>query len=152
MGAKDVERQRLNVFPYGDDGSNCSHSWNRHSLPSRDTGQCSLWAWMNDSEAFYVLGSAVRPHPYPTIVHEFQVISENHVVKSWKRRTLGACCLCRWVVLMLSVLFHSMWLMKSQIGWRWLAGHGLGCTQPLTRCVRIVDSMKLMQSLRRMES
>ena len=34
-------------------------------------------AWMNDLEAFYVLGSAVGPHPYPTIVHEFQkVISE----------------------------------------------------------------------------
>ena len=32
---------------------------------------------MNDLEAFYVLGSAVGPHPYPTIVHEFQkVISE----------------------------------------------------------------------------
>ena len=28
-------------------------------------------------EAFYVLGFAVGPHPYPTIVHEFQkVISE----------------------------------------------------------------------------
>ena len=26
MGAEDVERQRLNVFPYGDDGSNCSRS------------------------------------------------------------------------------------------------------------------------------
>ena len=32
---------------------------------------------MSDLEAFYVLGSAVGPHPYPTIVHEFQkVISE----------------------------------------------------------------------------
>ena len=32
---------------------------------------------MADLDAFYVLGSAVGPHPYPTIVHEFQkVISE----------------------------------------------------------------------------
>ena len=32
---------------------------------------------MADLDAFYVLGSAVGPHPYPTIVHEFQkIISE----------------------------------------------------------------------------
>ena len=37
----------------------------------------SLIHILNDLEAFYVLGSAVGPHPYPTIVHEFQkVISE----------------------------------------------------------------------------
>ena len=34
-------------------------------------------AWMDNLDAFYVLGSAVGSHPYPSIVHEFQkVISE----------------------------------------------------------------------------
>ncbi len=31
---------------------------------------------MNDLEAFYVLGFAVGPYPYPTIVHNSKVISE----------------------------------------------------------------------------
>ena len=43
----------------------------------KDAVDAAFGAWMNDLEAFYVLGSAVGPHPYPTIVHEFQkVISE----------------------------------------------------------------------------
>ena len=28
--------------------------------------------WQTSMLFFYVLGSAVGPHPYPTIVHEFQ--------------------------------------------------------------------------------
>ena len=33
-------------------------------------------AWMTALDAFYVLGSAVGPYPYPypTIVHEFQKV------------------------------------------------------------------------------
>ena len=43
----------------------------------KDAVDAAFGAWMSDLEAFYVLGSAVGPHPYPTIVHEFQkVISE----------------------------------------------------------------------------
>jgi len=43
----------------------------------KDAVDAAFGAWMADLDAFYVLGSAVGPHPYPTIVHEFQkVISE----------------------------------------------------------------------------
>ena len=34
----------------------------------KDAVDAAFGAWMNDLEAFYVLGSAVGPHPYPTIV------------------------------------------------------------------------------------
>ena len=43
----------------------------------KDAVDAAFGAWMADLDAFYVLGSAVGPHPYTPIVHEFQkVISE----------------------------------------------------------------------------
>ena len=52
-----------------------------------DAVDAAFGEWMNDLEAFYVLGSAVGPHPYPTIVHEFQkVISEESSSNLRKRR------------------------------------------------------------------
>lgn len=40
----------------------------------KEAVDAAFGAWMADLDAFYVLGSAVGPHPYPTIVHEFQKI------------------------------------------------------------------------------
>ena len=76
MGAEDVERQRLNVFRMEMMGATV-HSVETGTRTLKDAVDAAFGAWMNDLEAFYVLGSAVGPHPYPTIVHEFQkVISE----------------------------------------------------------------------------
>ena len=70
MGAEDVERQRLNVFRMEMMGATV-HSVETGTKTLKDAVDAAFGAWMAD------LGSAVGPHPYPTIVHEFQkVISE----------------------------------------------------------------------------
>ena len=76
MGAEDVERQRLNVFRMEMLGATV-HAVETGTKTLKDAVDAAFGAWMADLDAFYVLGSAVGPHPYPTIVHEFQkVISE----------------------------------------------------------------------------
>lgn len=76
MGAEDVKRQRLNVFRMEMMGATV-HSVETGTKTLKDAVDAAFGAWMADLDAFYVLGSAVGPHPYPTIVHEFQkVISE----------------------------------------------------------------------------
>ena len=76
MGAEDVDRQRLNVFRMEMMGATV-HAVETGTKTLKDAVDAAFGAWMADLDAFYVLGSAVGPHPYPTIVHEFQkVISE----------------------------------------------------------------------------
>ena len=76
MGAEDVERQRLNVFRMEMMGATV-HAVETGTKTLKDAVDAAFGAWMADLDAFYVLGSAVGPHPYPTIVHEFKkVISE----------------------------------------------------------------------------
>ena len=76
MGAEDVERQRLNVFRMEMMGATV-HAVETGTKTLKDAVDAAFGAWMADLDAFYVLGSAVGPHPYPTIGHEFQkVISE----------------------------------------------------------------------------
>ena len=76
MGAEDVERQRFNVFRMEMMGATV-HAVETGTKTLKDAVDAAFGAWMADLDAFYVLGSAVGPHPYPTIVHEFQkIISE----------------------------------------------------------------------------
>ena len=76
MGAEDVERQRLNVFRMEMMGATV-YAVETGTKTLKDAVDAAFAAWMTDLDAFYVLGSAVGPHPYPTIVHEFQkVISQ----------------------------------------------------------------------------
>ncbi|MER0123821.1 tryptophan synthase subunit beta [Streptococcus sp. ZJ93] len=73
MGAEDVKRQRLNVFRMEMMGARV-HPVTAGTQTLKEAVDAAFGAWMADLEAFYVLGSAVGPHPYPTIVHEFQKI------------------------------------------------------------------------------
>ena len=76
MGAEDVERQRLNVFRMEMMGATV-HAVETGTRTLKDAVDAAFGAWMNDLEAFYVLGSAVGPHPYPSMVKDFQkVISQ----------------------------------------------------------------------------
>ncbi len=74
MGAVDVRRQATNVF------------WMRHlgaTVVSVEEGTRTLkdavnaamkdWMW-NVADTYFLLGSALGPHPYPTIVRDFQSI------------------------------------------------------------------------------
>lgn len=73
MGAEDVKRQRLNVFRMEMMGARV-HAVTDGTQTLKEAVGAAFGAWMADLDAFYVLGSAVGPHPYPTIVHEFQKI------------------------------------------------------------------------------
>ncbi|HFI0256902.1 TPA: tryptophan synthase subunit beta [Streptococcus suis] len=73
MGAEDVNRQRLNVFRMEMMGARV-HAVTEGTQTLKEAVDAAFGAWMADLDAFYVLGSAVGPHPYPTIVHEFQKI------------------------------------------------------------------------------
>ncbi|HHW4958846.1 TPA: tryptophan synthase subunit beta [Streptococcus suis] len=73
MGAEDVKRQRLNVFRMEMMGARV-HAITDGTQTLKEAVDAAFGAWMADLDAFYVLGSAVGPHPYPTIVHEFQKI------------------------------------------------------------------------------
>ena len=94
-----MERQRLNVFRMEMMGATV-HAVETGTRTLKDAVDAAFGAWMNDLEAFYVLGSAVGPHPYPTIVHEFQkVISEEsrrQILEKEGRFTRLRYCLCRW--------------------------------------------------------
>lgn len=72
MGAKDVERQSPNVFRMRLMGAEVIpvHSG---SATLKDACNEALRDWSgNYDRAHYLLGTAAGPHPYPTIVREFQ--------------------------------------------------------------------------------
>lgn len=72
MGAKDIERQSPNVFRMRLMGADVIpvHSG---SSTLKDACNEALRDWSGSYEtAHYMLGTAAGPHPYPTIVREFQ--------------------------------------------------------------------------------
>ncbi|MEX6211190.1 tryptophan synthase subunit beta [Providencia huaxiensis] len=72
MGAKDVERQSPNVFRMKLMGAEVIpvHSG---SATLKDACNEALRDWSGSYDnAHYLLGTAAEPHPYPTIVREFQ--------------------------------------------------------------------------------
>lgn len=74
MGAEDIRRQAPNVFRMEMLGAKIV-SVESGSKTLKDAVDAAIDAWVESSEdTFYVLGSAVGPHPYPTIVKEFQKI------------------------------------------------------------------------------
>ena len=77
MGAHDVERQASNVSKMKLLGAEVV-AVDEGSQTLKDATNAALRAWMQDPvHCFYVLGSAVGPHPYPHLVTVFQsVISE----------------------------------------------------------------------------
>ena len=77
MGALDVERQRLNVFRMEMLGATV-HTVEEGERTLKEAVDAAFEAWINNiDDTFYVLGSAVGPHPYPSIVKDFQrVISQ----------------------------------------------------------------------------
>ena len=77
MGALDVERQRLNVFRMEMLGATV-HAVQEGERTLKEAVDAAFGAWIQDIEdTFYVLGSAVGPHPYPSMVKDFQkVISQ----------------------------------------------------------------------------
>ncbi|WP_243545295.1 tryptophan synthase subunit beta [Pseudodesulfovibrio tunisiensis] len=74
MGAVDVERQKLNVFRMQMMGAKVVSAQSGQRTLKEAVDE-ALDAWISDPEnSFYLLGSAVGPHPYPAMVRDFQSI------------------------------------------------------------------------------
>ena len=74
MGSEDVERQKLNVFRMNLLGTTV-HPVHSGSKTLKDAINESFRDWVtNVTDTYYLLGSVVGPHPYPTIVRDFQSV------------------------------------------------------------------------------
>jgi tryptophan synthase beta chain len=86
MGAKDVERQKLNVFRMRLMGAKV-HPVESGSRTLKDAVNAALRDWVaNVRDTHYLIGSVVGPHPFPMIVRDFQkVIGEEILAESQRR-------------------------------------------------------------------
>ncbi|MFQ9952681.1 MAG: tryptophan synthase subunit beta [Clostridium sp.] len=74
MGAKDVERQSLNVYRMELLGAKV-HSVSTGTCTLKDAINEAMRDWAANVETtFYLIGSVMGPHPYPQMVRDFQKI------------------------------------------------------------------------------
>jgi tryptophan synthase beta chain len=74
MGAKDFERQKLNVFRMELLGAKVYHV-ELGSKTLKDAINEAIRDWIaNVKTTYYLIGSAVGPHPYPMMVRDFQSV------------------------------------------------------------------------------
>lgn len=74
MGAEDIERQKLNVFRMEMLGAKVQPV-TTGSATLKDATNEAIRTWAEKAEdTFYIIGSAVGPHPYPKMVKGFQRI------------------------------------------------------------------------------
>ena len=82
MGARDIERQKPNVLRMNTLGAEV-RPVESGSATLKDAINEAMRDWVtNVGDTYYVLGSAMGPHPYPTIVRDFQrVIGDEAAVQ-----------------------------------------------------------------------
>ena len=73
MGRVDVERQYLNVERMRLLGAEVV-AVETGNAGLKEAVDAALECWVKDPEIFYVIGSAVGPHPYPAMVRDFQSV------------------------------------------------------------------------------
>ncbi|HSS21772.1 MAG TPA: tryptophan synthase subunit beta [Pyrinomonadaceae bacterium] len=77
MGAEDMRRQALNVFRMNLLGAEVREV-NAGSRTLKDAINEALRDWVtNVADSYYLLGSALGPHPYPMMVRDFQTVIGN---------------------------------------------------------------------------
>ena len=79
MGKEDVERQALNVYRMELLGTKV-HAVTTGTQALKDAVNETMLEWlMSSNNTYYILGSAVGPHPFPTIVRDFQSVIGNEI-------------------------------------------------------------------------
>src|SRR5256712_2987934 len=74
MGSEDMDRQKLNVYRMKMLGAKV-HPVESGSKTLKDAINEALRDWVtNVQDTYYLLGSVVGPHPYPTMVRDFQSV------------------------------------------------------------------------------
>jgi len=77
MGAEDIKRQALNVFRMQLLGARVEEVTSGSQTLKDATNEAMRYWAGNIKDSFYVIGSAVGPHPYPSIVRDFQSVIGN---------------------------------------------------------------------------
>jgi len=84
MGYKDTQRQKLNVFRMNLLGSTV-HPVKEGTQTLKDAINEAIRDWItNVKTTYYLLGSAVGPHPYPVMVRDFQSVIGNEILSQMK--------------------------------------------------------------------
>lgn len=92
MGEEDMHRQALNVFRMNLLGSKVTAATHGTGTLSEAVDAAIEYWVKNIGSCYYLIGSAVGPHPYPMIVRDFQsVIGEEVRASSVKPDYLVAC-------------------------------------------------------------
>lgn len=85
MGYKDTIRQKLNVYRMNMLGSKV-HPVTSGSKTLKDAINEAIRDWITNVETtYYLLGSAVGPHPYPVMVRDFQSVIGNEIKVQMKK-------------------------------------------------------------------
>jgi len=85
MGHKDTIRQKLNVFRMNLLGTQV-HPVKSGSQTLKDAINEAIRDWITNVEnTYYLLGSAVGPHPYPVMVRDFQSVIGNEIKMQIKK-------------------------------------------------------------------
>ncbi|HHQ45365.1 MAG TPA: tryptophan synthase subunit beta [Candidatus Altiarchaeales archaeon] len=86
MGVEDIERQKLNVFRMELMGTKVIPV-KSGSQTLKDAINEAMRDWLtNVSDTFYCIGSVVGPHPYPTMVREFQKVIGEEIEEQCKEK------------------------------------------------------------------
>jgi tryptophan synthase beta chain len=85
MGSEDVRRQRLNVERMRLLGAEV-RPVESGARTLKDATNEAIRAWVSDPEAYYLLGSAVGPHPYPALVRDLQRVIGDEVRTQLRQR------------------------------------------------------------------
>ncbi len=89
MGSEDMQRQRLNVFRMRLLGATV-HPVDAGSRTLKDAINEAMRDWIaNVSNTHYLVGSVVGPHPYPTIVRDFQSVIGREIMAQFKKSVGG---------------------------------------------------------------
>ncbi|MEM0120400.1 MAG: tryptophan synthase subunit beta [Thermoprotei archaeon] len=89
MGSEDMQRQRLNVFRMRLLGA-AVHPVEAGSRTLKDAINEAMRDWIaNVTTTHYLVGSVVGPHPYPTIVRDFQSVIGREIRVQMKRLVGG---------------------------------------------------------------
>ncbi len=85
IGYKDTIRQKQNVFRM--DMLGCKvYPVNSGSMTLKDAINEAIRDWITNVETtYYLLGSAVGPHPYPVMVRDFQSVIGNEIISQMKK-------------------------------------------------------------------
>ncbi|NDB62493.1 MAG: tryptophan synthase subunit beta [Nitrosopumilaceae archaeon] len=97
MGYKDTIRQKLNVFRMNLLGCKV-HAVKTGSQTLKDAINEAIRDWItNVEDTYYLLGSAVGPHPYPVMVRDFQAVIGEEIkqqIKAFGKETPDTVIAC----------------------------------------------------------